>query len=256
MPGPAALAELRDKAKSGKSPLPPVAAYRDAAFIVEALKGKLPPATTTIESDPNRGHQIHERGGVRLRAQPVAWAIPTDEVLYARFFTNFLRLRWMPWDDLYTIGSTYLPDARNTLHQFFLEKSECEHLVMLDSDVLPPPDFLERLLAHNRPLVGGWYRKKDEAGTPCVYDYVKQDDANVYWWNARSQPGTGLEQVDGAGAGCWLMRKDVARALGPKPYDMNQGGEDLTLCKRVTDLGFPIFIDWSIACAHAGVAYA
>jgi hypothetical protein len=256
MPGPAALAELRDKAKSGKSPLPPAPAYRDAAFMVEALRGKLPETVTTITSDPQRGHEIREQGGVRLRAQPVAWAIPTDEVLYARFFTNFLRLRAMPWDDLYTIGSTYLPDARNTLHRFFVEKSECEHLVMLDSDVLPPPDFLERLLAHKLPLVGGWYRKKDEAGTPCVYDYVKQETDGTYWWNARSTPGTGLEQVDGAGAGCWLMHKDVARALGPKPYDMNQGGEDLTLCKRVTELGFPIWIDWTVACAHAGVAYA
>jgi hypothetical protein len=255
MPGPAALKQLR-QAQSGISPLPPAPVYRDAAFMVEALRGKLPDTTTTIQSDPSRGHEIHERGGVKLRAKPVAWAIPTDEVLYARFFTNFLRLRWMPWDDLYTIGSTYLPDARNTLHQFFVEQSQCEHLVMLDSDVLPPPDFLERLLAHRKPLVGGWYRKKDEAGTPCVYDYVKQEADGVYWWKARSEPGTGLEQVDGAGAGCWLMHKEVARALGPKPYDMNQGGEDLTLCKRVTDLGFPIFIDWTIACGHAGVAYA
>ena len=255
MPGPAVLTKLRE-AKNGVTPLPPSQAYRDAAFIVEALRGKLPETKTVIENDPQRGHSIHEKGGVKLRGKPVAWAIPTDEIVYSRFFTNFLRLRFMPWDDLYTIGSTYLPDARNTLHQFFLEKSECEHLVMLDSDVLPPPDFLERLLAHKKPLVGGWYRKKDEAGTPCVYDHEGTDANGVYWWKARKEPGTGLEQVDGAGAGCWLMHKDVARALGSKPYDMNQGGEDLTLCKRVADLGFPIFIDWTVACAHAGVAYA
>lgn len=224
--------------------------------MMEALKGKLPETRVTIESDPNRGHEIHERGSVKLRFKPVALAVPTDEVLYARFFTNWLRLRFMPWDDYYTIGSTYLPDARNTLHQFFVEQSQCEHLVMLDSDVLPPPDFLERLLAHRKPLVGGWYRKKDEAGTPCVYDYELKDESGVYWWRARAKPGDGLEQVDGAGAGCWLMHRTVAEALGPKPYDMNQGGEDLTLCKRVTDLGFPIFIDWTVACAHAGVAYA
>jgi hypothetical protein len=240
MPGPAQLAKLRE--------------HRDAANIVAALNGKLPDATVTIQNTAS-GSEVRERGSVRLRTKPVAWAVPLDEIVFTRFFTNWLRLRSMPWDDLYTISSTYLPEARNTLHKFFVEESQCEHLVMLDSDVLPPPDFLERLLAHDKPLVGGWYRKKDEAATPCVYTYQTQEADGVYWWKPRPVPGVGLEQVDGAGAGCWLMRRDVAEALGPKPYDMNQGGEDLALCKRVTDLGFPIFIDWSIACAHAGVFY-
>ena len=244
MPGPATLAKLRAT--------PP--AYRDAASIVTALKGKTPETTVTIQNTAG-GSEVRERGAVKLRTKPVAWAFPLDEIVFTRFFTNFLRLRVMPWDDLYTIGSTYLPEASNTLHRFFVEESQCEHLVMLDSDVLPPPDFLERLLAHNKPLVGGWYRKKDEAGTPCVYTYETQEADGVYWWKPRPVPGVGLEQVDGAGAGCWLMHRTVAEALGPKPYDMNQGGEDLALCKRVTDLGFPIFIDWSIACAHAGVFY-
>ena len=244
MPGPATLAKLRAT--------PP--AYRDAASIVTALKGKTPETTVTIQNTAG-GSEVRERGAVKLRTKPVAWAFPLDEIVFTRFFTNFLRLRVMPWDDLYTIGSTYLPEARNTLHRFFVEESQCEHLVMLDSDVLPPPDFLERLLAHNKPLVGGWYRKKDEAGTPCVYTYETQEADGVYWWKPRPVPGVGLEQVDGAGAGCWLMHRTVAEALGPKPYDMNQGGEDLALCKRVTDLGFPIFIDWSVACAHAGVFY-
>ena len=244
MPGPATLAKLRAT--------PP--AYRDAASIVTALKGKTPETTVTIQNTAG-GSEVRERGAVKLRTKPVAWAFPLDEIVFTRFFTNFLRLRVMPWDDLYTIGSTYLPEASNTLHRFFVEESQCEHLVMLDSDVLPPPDFLERLLAHNKPLVGGWYRKKDEAGTPCVYTYETQEADGVYWWKPRPVPGVGLEQVDGAGAGCWLMHRSVAEALGPKPYDMNQGGEDLALCKRVTDLGFPIFIDWSVACAHAGVFY-
>lgn len=244
MPGPAALAKLREQRT-----------YRDAGNIVAALQGKVPETAVTIQHTAG-GSEVKERGAVRLRGKPVAWAFPLDEIVFTRFFTNYLRLRVMPWDDLYTIGSTYLPEARNTLHRFFVEESQCEHLVMLDSDVLPPPDFLDRLLAHNKPLVGGWYRKKDEFGTPCVYDYEKQEADGVYWWKPRLTPGEGLEQVDGAGAGCWLMRRDVAEALGPKPYDMSQGGEDLALCKRVTDLGFPIFIDWSVACAHAGVALA
>ena len=229
-------------------------AVRDATAIVKLLDGKVPEDHLVIQNLPDE-HRIEERTSVKLRTVPVCWALPTDEVLFARFFTNFLRLRPMPWDDMYSVGSTYLPDARNTLHAFYVEKSLCGHMVMLDSDVLPPPDFLERLLAHNLPMVGGWYRKKGDPYPPCVYDYVNTSADGVAHWRGRLQPGTGLEQVDGAGAGCWLMRRDVAVALGSRPYDMNSGGEDMKLCLKVRELGIPMHIDWTVACAHVGVAY-
>jgi len=50
-----------------------------------------------------------------------------------------------------------------------------------------------------------------------------------------------------------VMRRDAAEALGENPYDMNSGGEDMKLCLRLKELGIPIFVDWSIQCAHAGV---
>jgi hypothetical protein len=74
-------------------------------------------------------------------------------------------------------------------------------------------------------------------------------------WTARKEPGKGLEKVDGAGAGCWLMHRKVAEAIGAEPYDMLRGGEDLDLCLKVTQAGFDIHSDWDIACAHAGVMY-
>ena len=245
------MAKLRQG--NGNGPAPAVRA--DARAIIEKLNGRVPKERTVINHQPGVSTTVNVRTPVILRPHPVAWAIPTDEVLFARFFTNFLQLRMMPWDDLYTAGSTYLPDARNILHKFFVEESKSPHLLMLDSDVLPPPDFLMRLLEHDKPMVGGWYRKKGDPYPPCVYDYVNTTEDGVNHWRGRTEAGRGLEQVDGAGAGCWLMRRDVAVALGPKPYSMSEGGEDMTLCRKVTALGFPMFIDWSVACAHCGVAY-
>lgn len=238
-------------------PAPPVLG-RDAAAakMAENLLGKTPTENHQFHVVPGESITTDVKQTVVIRAKPICWAIPTDEVLFSRFFSNFMRLRVMPWDDIYTTGSTYLPAARNTLHDLFLENSECEHLVMLDSDVLPPPDFLARLMAHNLPMVGGWYRKKADPYPPCVYDYEKTEVDGVHWWKGREQPGTGLERVDAAGAGCWLMRRDVAEALGKSPYSMQEGGEDMVLCKKLMDLGIPTFIDWTVACAHVGVAYA
>jgi hypothetical protein len=52
-----------------------------------------------------------------------------------------------------------------------------------------------------------------------------------------------------------MMSRKVAEALGQSPYSMEKGGEDLVLCKKVKDLGFELWIDWDIACAHCGVFF-
>jgi hypothetical protein len=192
---------------------------------------------------------------VKIRIKPIAWGLPLDELMFSKFFTNFLNLPVMPWDPIIVAQSTYLPDARNKVHENFLINDKSEYLVMLDSDILPPPDFLSKLLAHKKPLVGGWYHKKDSQRHPVVYNYLETKPDGVVFWNERTEPGTGLEQVDAAGAGCWLMHRSVAEAIGPRPYNMERGGEDLELCLKVKEAGFPIFIDWSIACAHAGVYF-
>lgn len=162
----------------------------------------------------------------------------------------------MPWDNFHFCLNTYLPEARNQIHNAFL-KSNNEWLVMLDSDVIPPPDFASRLIAHEKPMIGGWYCKKDmmnpELRYPVVYDDLETRDG-IRYWNIRKQAGEGIEKVDAAGAGCWLMHRDVARAIGENPYNMEHGGEDMELCVKVRNAGFEIWIDWDIACSHVGTA--
>jgi len=190
-----------------------------------------------------------------LRTEKVYWAFPMDEILFSLWFRNFLQLDIMPWDDTGITMNTYLPMARNYLHKRFLE-SDANWMVMLDSDVLPPADFLKKLMAHNLPIVGGWYKKKGGNSEPVVYDYVEESGKDgYYWWRIRKKPGRGLEKVDGAGAGCWLLQKKVAEAIGEQPYEMEKGGEDMDFCMKIKKAGFDIHIDWDIACAHAGVAF-
>jgi hypothetical protein len=178
-----------------------------------------------------------------------------DEVLYARFFIFFYRLNIMPWDSFATSESTYLPDARNEIHNNFL-KMDCPYLMMLDSDVLCPPTLVETLVGHDKHLVGGWYKNKayQKKPHPIVYDFHSEDDNQINF-TPRKEPGTGLEKVGGMGAGCWLMSKELAEALGENPYDLQKGGEDLRLSKKVMDLGYDMWVDWDLACAHCGVSW-
>ncbi len=215
---------------------------------------RIAPKESTDFSHNASGERVQSRRLVKIRRFPVAWGIPLDEVVFSRWFVNFTGLKIMPWDTIITAQSTYLPDARNIIHRDFLSTG-LDWLVMLDSDVLPPLNFLDRLLSHKLPMVGGWYRKKGDPYPPCVYDDEGYDEAtSTYKYRVREAPGEGLEVVDAAGAGCWLMSKEVAQAIGEKPYDMLHGGEDLALCRRVREAGYKLHIDWTVACAHTGVA--
>lgn len=232
--------------------------------IVDLIKDKIPSETEIRSMDS--GVALEHKIALRLRTVPITWGIPMDELMYSKFFSNFHHLNIMPWDSIITTESTYLPDARNYIHEVFVEQYKTEFLFMLDSDVLPPPGVVEKLLAHNKPIVGGWYRKKESfevktpdgesysIARPVVYDWSEERDGH-YWFRSRMEAGEGLEKVGGIGAGCLMMRRDLAEKLGSRPYSMSAGGEDLVLCKKIMDLGEDVFVDWSLSCAHVGVSY-
>lgn len=241
-------------------PAPPLSEQferaRGAAELVRKLQGRIPEKRATLERTP-QGEAVDRVHAVKLRTTPVAWGIPFDEIVFARWATHFINQRMMmPWDDSLTDTNTYISEARNNLHQFFVTKSKLDWFVMLDSDVIPPPDFVDRLLVHNLPMVGGWYKKKCDGTPPCVYDFERTDGNAIAWWRGRKEPGTGLEKVDGAGAGCWLMHRSVAEKLGERPYNPHVLSEDFLLCRLLADKGIDVYIDWSINCAHAGVSLA
>ena len=233
-------------------------------WLLNTARDKIPTSSEHHQLDSGTEHE--HKSIMKLRTTPITWGIPLDEMMCSKFFTNFMHLNMMPWDSVITTESTYLPDARNYIHSVFLEKFKTSHLFMLDSDVIPPPDVVTTLLQHDKPIIGGWYRKKetyavkDPEGNvtylarPVVYDWSEERDGK-YWFHNRHEAGQGVEKIDGIGMGCVLMTKELAEQLGPRPYDMNAGGEDLVLCKKIRDLGVDLYVDWSQACAHVGINY-
>ena len=192
---------------------------------------------------------------IELRNTPVTWGIPFDELMFSKFMIYFEKnADRMPWDGFVSSQGTLVHIARNRIHKAFLKDNK-PYLMMLDSDILFPEKIVEKLIAHNLPVVGGWYKNKNIQDLhPTVYDFSHEDEKGVFVWKHRNEKGTGLEKVDGVGLGCLLMRRDVAEKLGEEPYaNSDQGGEDLVLCRKLHDLGIPIHVDWSLDCAHVGV---
>ena len=79
-----------------------------------------------------------------------------------------------------------------------------------------------------------------------------EDDGKASW-QIRKERGEGLQEVDGAGAGFWVMSREVAEAIGSRPYDYLRCGEDLEMCLKVREAGYKMYIDWDLKAEHRGV---
>ena len=227
--------------------------------VIDAVEKFMPDHRTVIT---RFGDGISEPGGrvekktktTKYRRFPIAWGFPMDELGFSYWFIHIMQETLMPWDPIICCVSTYLPQARSFIHESFVkELKSSKYLVMLDSDVIPPPGSIEKLIEKKLPLVGGWYRKKGADNSPVVYDQDITLDSGIVKWKERKEPGKGLEKVDGAGAGFWVMRRDVAEAIGERPYDELRCGEDLEMCLKVREAGYNIYIDWDLKAEHRGV---
>ncbi len=136
--------------------------------------------------------------------------------------------------------------ARNQLVSTTLERyPEATHLFFLDDDVIPPPDALTRLLAHNVPVVTGLYVERAPPHFPVAYRRGQDHHVPLTSFCA------GLQEVDACGAGCLLVRTDVLRAIKPPWFDFVGGvSEDLYFCQKAAAAGYRLLLDFDVQCGH------
>lgn len=157
---------------------------------------------------------------------------------------------------------TPVDEARNMLVQEFL-KTDCTHLLFIDSDTIPPLDALDKLLSADKDIIS--------AITPIVeYDAARdgKNDSNGFYkkWNCVSketktfvQPDTGVVEIMGCGSACVLIKRQVFEKI-TKPYyrfryEDDNGkpcyvGEDVQFIAKATQAGFKSYADTSIKCGH------
>lgn len=152
--------------------------------------------------------------------------------------------------------------ARNSLVEEFL-KSDAEIMFFLDSDVSPPDDIFDLVV-----------NEKDKwvvAGAPYPIFVVPpgQTDPQIVFTAYKGRgakgglaaadvPNTGTEFIDGLATGCLFIKRELFGQL-QKPYFAFEydaetrsltAGEDLSFCRKVTDLGHKFYVDYSKVCRH------
>lgn len=144
--------------------------------------------------------------------------------------------------------------ARNTLIDAAIA-SGCDYLLMLDDDMIVPPNLVSRLLAHDKDVVGALYWQRGGAFHPVLMHMIEQPTGEFLprfydpFDPVVTQPG--LYPVDVIGGGCMLFKVDTFHKLTP-PYFWweSQLGTDIAICMRFKAVGVQIWVDTSIELGH------
>lgn len=138
--------------------------------------------------------------------------------------------------------------------------------LMMDSDIIAPPDAIERLMKHNHPIISAAYFRR----SPPHGIMVAQKPLGN--WVTKWQPNS-LIEVDVAGTGFMLIRRDVLENMKPQrpgfhwfhwmvdtPKETLQAGEhcvseDFSFCLAAKrQLGIPTVVDTSVIVKHVGLS--
>lgn len=203
----------------------------------------------------------------------VAWCDPGE--VDGRFCFDLLHLVRQRADRLWPSplriqGGGLLSRTRNMLVATFLDSTDADWLMMIDSDHQVPVSAFDALVAaaHDRsaPVVSGLYFAAYSRGGPYPMPvptaYMSGDDGLAPLTAIEPR---GLRQVDAVGTGCLLIHRSVLTAMrddaqpghedwcwfadGPTG-DGRWLSEDLTFCARLRSRGVPIHVHTGAVFPH------
>jgi len=161
-----------------------------------------------------------------------------------------------------TVTGNFPPAQREVIVRKALA-SDADLVLMLDDDMVLPPDALVRLFdtlyaTEHAALAGALYYSRD--GTrPMVASGWTSADTTTAWIPAFRDDGP--VAVDAIGFGCVLIRTTAFAAL-LRPYFQAQiyieqhasrvrvCNEDFLFCERLRKAGFSVMLDGSVRCGH------
>lgn len=147
--------------------------------------------------------------------------------------------------------------ARNALVTGALQVN-ADYLLMLDDDMIIDPfrttgpnsayDFLKKLLAHGKDIVGALYYQRMGGYLPVAM--TKSGDRGYRFLRPDEITG-GLQRVDVTGGGAMLVNMLVFDKIGqPWFAPEHEFGTDVQLCRKAAEAGFNVWLDSSIEMGH------
>lgn len=156
---------------------------------------------------------------------------------------------------------TYIEKARNEAVVQAVQ-AKATHLMFIDSDMYFPPDGIERLLKHEKEIVGGLYFGRLH---PKPMAFRIKDNQSV---SVDPRKEHGLVEVDFIGTGFMLINMSVFQKLDPPFFSFSYHpeeiglpatgdkfapkGEDVFFCMYAKSKGVQVWCDADLKLGHIG----
>ena len=183
--------------------------------------------------------------------------VPSGSSVPIAFMSSYTKAIKMEGDDdylFYNHRGTNTVTARNQCVYEMLIK-DYTHLFFMDSDMVFPDGTLERLLAHDVDIVGGFYVRKRSGFLPNAFQLGERPNGKYI-----TEWVTEYKEVEGIGTGCLLIKREVFKKIKCPWFEYKWNGEpngkmvteDLVFCDKAKESGFKVYCDGTIHCGHVG----
>ena len=183
-------------------------------------------------------------------------AVPCMDMVATGFCQSLAMLRRVGDCMVTHVAGSLIYDSRNKICAKAIELG-CDYIMWFDSDMIFAPDTLEKLMAHDKSFVSGVYYKRTGTYEPVIYEAINHyEDGRAEAITYKDYPKDKLFKAQGVGFGCVLLKTSLLLEMAAEfkdwftPYD--RMGEDLSFCKRATELGHDIWVDPTVQCGHVG----
>lgn len=151
-----------------------------------------------------------------------------------------------------------IASSRNQIVREFLATNR-PWLWMLDTDMVFGSDTLQKLLDADREIVGALCHghKLDGSTFPVLYELTETGMCR------KEDFEDGLVEVDGTGAACLLVHRDVLEKMQANADNdlypwFQEGrtlgklevGEDICFCLKAKEQGYKVYVDTRVKCGH------
>ena len=190
-------------------------------------------------------------------------AVPCMDMVSARFAQSLATLKKNGECSVSFMIGSLVYDSRNQLAALAVQ-NEVDYILWLDSDMVFPPNTLERMLKvldeHKEiDVLSGLYFRRGHPFTPVLFSKLEVN-GDVLDWEGYEEIPSELFEIAGCGFGAVLMRTDCLLDIAAKEgggvwfTPIANAGEDLAFCVRARQNGYRIFCDPSIEFGHMGYA--
>lgn len=167
---------------------------------------------------------------------------------------------------------TYTASAQNALVQDMLNIPDATHLFLTEMDMILPDDCITKLLALDKDMASGVYflRSPEQVGRgqPCLYKRapgtewrrrIAARENGAYLCSPVSLfPTDRPFEIDVAGLGCVLIKREVFEAMKKPWFDVKAGsgealtgyGSDMFFYAHAREKGFKLWCDPTVICGQ------